>query len=1076
MELTLQSMKTLSDLMDRALALEGEERTQWLDELATGPHAALSPILQDMLAKRSDISTRFLSRPLHIDGLTDVDAVAHALPRLEADARIGAYTLVRELGRGGMGVVWLAERSDGQMKRQVALKLPVLSASDALAERFVRERNILSQLEHPNIARLYDAGVTEAGQPFLALEYVVGEPITSHCDRKQLSVRERLQRFLDVARAVQYAHANLIVHRDLKPNNILVTEDGAVRLLDFGIAKLLDDAQSSAQETELTLMAGRALTLDYASPEQVQGSAIGTASDVYSLGVILYQLLCGEKPYSIGREHKFNAEKLLLDLRVMPLSEWAMKNDAVRSTNARESASELSVSNANSRATARKTTPEKLARMLSGDLDTIVAKSMRKVPTERYATVSEFAADIERHLEGLPVLAQPESWRYRAGKFIRRNWVVVGAATAVACSVVGGLGVALWQADVARDQARLADASARQARDEKLRADQEAQQALQQRSRADREAITAQEAATRADAQAKAAVSEAMRADSAAAAARNEATRADREALAAKREATRADQEARLARAETTRGNAVQSYLIDLFNANSNDQKNAIQVRNLNAKQLLDRGAEKLEAGKGVHADIDAALFRLFGTLYENLSDLDASKRLHQRSIAAAEAAHGKESQQYAQAILELAWVEGYGHLGKRLDLIDQAEKILRRVAPTSELMIQALSYEATSVSLSDPPRAAKAATESLQLIERYGGSIKMKAIAEYALGNAQRGLGNIEAALAAFQRATEHFTKFAGPENPQVADAMAGATVSLRQLLRLTEAEAAARKTVDILRPFDGDLADAKVIGRMLAVLMAERGNGRDAQVALESAYARLRDVDGKPHSLRYAISMALGTVAMARGEPRRAMEHGQRSHAELASQTPTIMVAVLTLIANAAMEAGELQVASNAVRDAKKVHAERGLPILNARSVTRASAELAALEGDKVRANAEFALLANRVAAEEATPMSRLAVDMSKARILALLGRSAEVRATLAPWLQSSTSIELPVPTHGEMLLLAGEAALNTNDPDAARLLRQAEEVLGKNDVPTSPRLARVKRAMGLLAQSASTLPIQR
>jgi eukaryotic-like serine/threonine-protein kinase len=455
-ELTLQSMKTLSELMDRALALEGDARTQWLEELTAGPHAELTPILKEMLSKRSEISTQFLSHPLHVGGLHDVDSAARALPQLEAGVRVGAYTLVRELGRGGMGVVWLAERSDGQLKRQVALKLPMLSASDALAERFARERNILSQLEHPNIARLYDAGVAVSGQPFLALEYVSGESITAHCDRKQLNIRERLHRFLDVMRAVQFAHANLVVHRDLKPNNILVTEEGAVRLLDFGIAKLLDDAQSAAQETELTQLAGRALTLDYASPEQVHGKAIGTASDVYSLGVILYQLLCGVKPYSIGRTDKFNAEKIILEIEPIALSKRAKEDGADEKTEETDR-DRLS---ADLRARARQSTPERLSRTLAGDLDTIVAKALRKAPSERYGTVAEFAADIERYLQGLPVLAQPESWRYRAKKFVLRNRVVVGAATAVACSVVAGFGVALWQTSVAREAAARADREA----------------------------------------------------------------------------------------------------------------------------------------------------------------------------------------------------------------------------------------------------------------------------------------------------------------------------------------------------------------------------------------------------------------------------------------------------------------------------------------------------------------------------------------------------------------------------------------------------------------------------------------
>lgn len=1046
MELTLQAMKTLSGLMDHALDLDAETRSRWVADLSNGPHAALQPFLADMLAKQADMETAFMVRPITLPDASPQAAVT----TLVTGARIGPYVLQREVGHGGMGAVWLADRVDGALTRQVALKLPTIHLTDALAERFARERDILAQLTHPNIARLYDAGVSESGRPYLALEYIEGKPITEHCDEIKLSINERLQRFLQVASAVQYAHANLVIHRDLKPSNVLVSEDGQVHLLDFGIAKLLDDPKALAVESELTMLAGNALTLDYASPEQVSGGAISTASDVYSMGVVLYQLLAGLKPYQLKRGSRAELEEAILN------SDAPLMSDAVRR-------------GTDATAAQRRLGKDRLARALTGDLDTIVSKAMKKDSQQRYATVAAFAEDIQRHLDGMPVEAQADSWRYLAGKFVARNRVGVLASTAVIAALVLGLGTALWQTGIARDEARRADAAAQQARSEQLRADQQSQQALLQGARADREAVAAQDAAARADAQAKAAVSEAKRADTEAAVARKEALRADSEALAAKREATRADQEARSARSETARGNAVQSYLVDLFSANSNDQKNAIQVRNLNAKQLLDRGVQKLEATTGVHVDVDIALFRLFGTLYENLGESETSKRLHQRSVSAAEAAHGKESMQYAQAILELAWVESYGQLGRRIDLIEQAEKILRRVAPTSELMIQALNYEATSVSQSDPARAAKAASESLRLLARYEGSYKLKAMAEYGLGHAERGLGNFEAALAAYQRATVHFIKLTGPDNPQVADAMGGVTVSLRQLLRLKEAEAAAKKTVDITRPFDRELADAKVMGRLLSVLMAERGRGHEAQTKLESTYAQLPDVGGKPHALKASISLALGTVSLARGDPRTAMEFAQRSLSELTSRTPTIMAAALTLVATAAIDAGELQVARDAVHDAKKVQAERGLPILAARSVARVSAEVAALEGDKTRATTEFAIIANRIAAEDTAPLSRLMSDMSKARILALLGRSVEVRQTVEPWLLPSALIELPVAIHGEMLLLAGEAALNTYDVDAARLVRQADEILRSNDVPASPRLVRVQRAMGVLAQRA-------
>ena len=274
---------TISRRLDEALALEPQQRDTWLDTLAETD--SVKEKLRHLLAARAGVETDdFLEAlPKLTVGAAEMagDSAAHGA---SADAVIGPYRLIRELGVGGMGLVWLAERVDGGLKRQVALKLPRLSWSRGLAERMSRERDILASLDHPNIARIYDAGLDANARPYLALEYVEGEVIDVYCKRLALSVRDRLLLVLQVARAVAHAHARLVVHRDLKPANILVTAQGQVRLLDFGIAKLMEGELT--QETQLTQQGGRALTLDYASPEQIRGEPLGTASDVYSLGVV----------------------------------------------------------------------------------------------------------------------------------------------------------------------------------------------------------------------------------------------------------------------------------------------------------------------------------------------------------------------------------------------------------------------------------------------------------------------------------------------------------------------------------------------------------------------------------------------------------------------------------------------------------------------------------------------------------------------------------------------------------------------------------------------------------------------
>jgi eukaryotic-like serine/threonine-protein kinase len=431
MKFAAAELATLSKLLDEALDLPDEEREAWIEQLQE-PLAYFKSPLRKMLAQPVSASTMDVLQKLPRLAQLALDEGLEQFAGLRAEGIIGRYRLVREVGRGGMGAVWLAEPTDGGLKRAIALKLPHPSLYSAeLVERFARERDILASLTHPNIARLYDAGVSASGQPYLALEYIEGIPITAYCDAKRLGLRERIELFLQVLRAVQYAHTQLVVHRDLKPSNILVSSDAGVHLLDFGIAKLI--AEGEAGETELTQMGGRALTLDYASPEQIAGQPIGTASDVYSLGVIFYELLAGQRPYQPKRDSRGALEEAIL------------RTDAKKPSQAIEKPEQ---------ADTRAATPKKLAHLLAGDLDTIALKALKKNRAERYATADAFAQDLERYRAGLPVLAQADSRWYRLRKFVWRNKLAVGAATAVVFAIAAGLAGSLWQAHIARQEAR----------------------------------------------------------------------------------------------------------------------------------------------------------------------------------------------------------------------------------------------------------------------------------------------------------------------------------------------------------------------------------------------------------------------------------------------------------------------------------------------------------------------------------------------------------------------------------------------------------------------------------------------
>ena len=411
----------------------------------------LSPLLDDLLDLPDD------ERDVRLEALrardpTLADAVAAMLQHLPAIERgefmpssalpkpaglagqaIGPYTLVREIGHGGMGTVWLARRNDGRYEGEVAIKFlrsGLLGHGDAA--RFEREGSILARLSHPHIARLLDAGVMADGaQPYLVLEYIDGEPIDEYCQRLALPTAQRLALMLDVLAAVAQAHNRLVLHRDLKPSNILVTKAGDVKLLDFGIAKLLDDAGAGA-ETALTARAGNAFTPEFAAPEQLQGGDVTTATDVYALGVLMYLLLGGDHPTAAPTGAPLDRMRSVIETVPRRLSEAVLRRGGPKARWSPES--------------------RKLSGEIRGDIETIVAKALKKAPSERYANAAAMADDIRRYLGREPIAARPDTPLYRATRFVQRHAAGVAMASAAVTALGVGIGVALWQAREARAQ------------------------------------------------------------------------------------------------------------------------------------------------------------------------------------------------------------------------------------------------------------------------------------------------------------------------------------------------------------------------------------------------------------------------------------------------------------------------------------------------------------------------------------------------------------------------------------------------------------------------------------------------
>lgn len=936
--------------LDEVLALAEHDRRRYLDELAqrdAAAHRQLNALLD------ADSRARAV-------GFLELSEGIDAEPLLEPGMRVGAYRIERELGAGGTGTVWLARRDDGHYDGEVAMKmLHRHLATGAMRDRFRREATLLGRLTHPHIARILDAGSHESCA-YLVLEYVQGQSIDVWCDTRRLNVQQRLRLFLKVCGAVAHAHANLIVHRDIKPSNILVTQDGQVKLLDFGIGKLVDADNPTLDQTELTRLTGRALTPDYAAPEQILGGAITTATDVYSLGALLYVLLSGMRPYAAAGPSLARIEQAVLNDEP-PALERAI-----------QLAGEAAVA-------ARDSTLPRLKRTLRGDLANIVSCAMRKQAQQRYSSVLALAEDVRRFLDHEPVHARGPSRMYRVGRFIRRNRVSVAISAIAMLAVAAALVNATWQARIARLEAR---------------------KAMQ-----------------------------------------------------------------------------VRTFLLDIFNANSEYHPDGARARKTTAEELLDIASERILKPDDRSPELRAELMGILGGLNVMLDKIDRAETLYRERLATVEKAYGPADRRIVGPLLDLA--------GAILDLdkLDEARALALRAQALLEAagehdtadrarVEHVLGYAAYYTTVTaDADEALQHFSTEVRILERLPPSIEL-ANAWCGLGKAQIDEGRFEETLQSFDRCRAIAEQLRGPRDADVAVAHQLMAAALTRMRRLSEGEAHLNKALSILSFTSGtDSTRVALVCMDLARLQLQQGRYREAAVTFEQVLGTLQAVFGKEDGTVRTAKLGLGRALFSSGDFERAeavlgeglewVKDGRMPHQRvLMSQTR----AWLRLDQDRPAEAlADIELAHELVAT---TDAGRGLPTAQV-NTTRAEA-LAALHRSQEAQAAlrEAAAILDGNESDVAYPLL-MGVKLAQVSIDLAQGRSAAAEAgamaTIASLRQRDDrgtlwAIEETAQRRlAEAQSMAGKSAQACASLDAAIALREP------NVVPQDPRLARARQLRG-------------
>jgi len=895
-------------LVTEALDLPARERLAWLEQKC-GDDAELLDLVTTVLtgerAAGDFLTGGHREAMVAAAGLAPLQDEEHAGSGYAPGDRIGAWLLVEEIGRGGTGTVYLAKRADGSYAQHAALKLlrRGLDTDDVLA-RFRAERQILASLNHPNIARLIEGGATEDGRPYLVMDLVDGEPVTLHADRRRLTVDQRLRLFVTIARAVQYAHRNLIVHRDIKPGNILVAADGEVKLLDFGIAKLLDDSASGG--VPRTRTGFRLFTPEYASPEQVRGEPVTTASDVYQLGILLYRLLSGRLPARVFGDPIPEPHRHL-----HPADDLLPPSAAIAGGRQDGAESELP---AGQIASLRDSDPRRLRARLRGDLDLIALAALRHEPERRYATAAELADDVERHLQGRPIAARPDTWRYRSTKLLRRH---PAAAAAIAAGLIAVSGyVATLQAYTQRLEAERSVAEIERTRAESARglAEQEQARAEAERDRTEAERVRAEWAQITAEEQRNRAQLEWARAEAALYGERLQTDRAQRFSGLLVSLFETLDPAA-----------AVGAELYESPAASSSEARPPAYPQMLVASGLLARGVDQAER-LAEDLETQGDLFDVLSRVHQSLGMYPEALDLASRTLSIRREALGYEHPMTAESLNRVGDVlrlkgrfrEAEASHREALALQrtlfgDRHESVAASLNLLGEVLRQRGSYaeaegfhrEALAMrrfllggehadvasSLNDLAEAVRRQhrfheavalhREALALRRALFGEVHPDVAASFNnVGIALGQSGDFEGAERYHREALVLQRTLFGDRHPAVAATLNGLGIVLARMGDLESAERHYRESLALRRAlFDDDHPNIAGSLYNLGLVLREKGDHGEAEESFRQALAVWRQVHGEQHPDVAGALYNLGLVRRDRGDMSGAEEYMRRA-----------------------------------------------------------------------------------------------------------------------------------------------------------------------------------------------------